>query len=106
LSLQYIIISREKSKSLIVSILGLILCVLWYINIQSYKQLNAGKFEVIRDIEQYLPYLCYSKEWKILGEGKESKKYFQLTKVEQYVPLIFFIPYVLMLSYFFVNILS
>jgi len=82
-----------------VALLGLALCALWYINIRSYGQLNSGKFKVIHEIEQHLPYPCYDKEWEILGEGKKSKKYLQLTRVEQYVPFILAIPYILLFIY-------
>lgn len=82
-----------------VAILGLALCFLWYVNIRSYRQLNTGKFKVIHEIEQHLPFPCYDREWEILGQGKESKKYLQLTRVEQYVPYILAIPYLLLFVY-------
>ncbi len=84
---------------MVVAILGLILCLIWFINIRSYKQLNAGKFKIIGEMEEQLPFSCYKKEWEILGKGKESKKYLQLTRVEQYVPFILAIPYLLLLVY-------
>lgn len=82
-----------------VAILGFALCVLWDINIRSYRQLNSGKFKIIHEMEQYLPFPCYDKEWEILGKGKEAKTYLQLTRVEQYVPIILAIPYILLLIY-------
>ena len=82
-----------------VAILGLALCVLWNVNIRSYRQLNSGKFKVIHEMEQHLPFPCYDKEWEILGEGKESKAYLQLTRVEQYVPFVLAVPYLLLLIY-------
>lgn len=84
---------------IIVAILGLALCILWNINIRSHRQLNSGKFKVIHEMEQHLPFPCYDKEWEILGEGKGGKKYLQLTRVEQYVPFILAIPYLLLLIY-------
>lgn len=84
---------------IVVAILGLALCILWNINIRSHRQLNSGKFKVIHEMEQHLPFPCYDKEWEILGEGKEGKKYLQLTRVEQYVPFILAIPYLLLLIY-------
>jgi len=83
----------------LVSILGIALCVLWYINIRSYRCLNSGKFKVIHEIEQELPFRCYDREWEILGRGKKVKKYLQLTRVEQYVPFILAIPYLLFFIY-------
>lgn len=83
----------------VISVLGLTLCALWNINIRSYKQLNSGKFKVIHEMEQHLPFPCYNREWEILGEGEKSKKYLQLTRVEQYVPFILAIPYILLFLY-------
>lgn len=80
-----------------VAILGLVLCALWNVNIRSYRQLNSGKFKVIHEMEQHLPFPCYDKEWEILGEGTEGKTYLQLTRVEQYVPFVLAVPYLLLL---------
>jgi hypothetical protein len=84
---------------MVVAVLGLALCFLWKINIHSYRQLNSGKFRVIHEMEKHLPFPCFDKEWEILGEGEESKRYLQLTRVEQYVPFIISIPYIVLLVY-------
>ena len=77
------------------SIAGLALCLTWYANIQSYKQINSLKFKVINEIEQYLPFACYSREWEILEEKQKNgkKQYIRLTGIEKIVPLIFALLY-------------
>ena len=103
LALFSILVSMSKFNQtvifIIVSLLGIALCILWHINIRSYRQLNSGKFKVIHEMEQYLPFPCYDKEWELLGEGKEKSKYLQLTRVEKYVPLILSIPYIFLFLY-------
>jgi|Deesub1362A_J573_1020465.scaffolds.fasta_scaffold04659_7 hypothetical protein len=89
----------------IVSLLGIALCILWHINIRSYRQLNSGKFKVIHEMEQNLPFPCYDKEWEILGEVKEKSKYLQLTRVEKYIPLILSIPYIFLFLYTLASLL-
>jgi len=84
---------------LAIGILGIALCFVWIVNIRSYSQLNTGKFTVIHDMEKQLPYPCYDREWEILGKGADRRKYFQLTRIEQFVPLLLAIPYVLLLVY-------
>ncbi|ETR66488.1 MAG: hypothetical protein OMM_12738 [Candidatus Magnetoglobus multicellularis str. Araruama] len=79
--------------------MGIVLNYVWYINIKSYRQLNSGKFEIIQQMEKQLPFQCYSDEWKLLGKGKDSEKYRQLTKIESDVPKILVIPYVLLFMY-------
>jgi len=74
----------EGSFLLLGSLLGLFLCFIWYVNINSYKQLNSLKFKVIEEMELYLPFPCYAREWKI---EKKTKQYQRLSNVEKYVPL-------------------
>jgi len=82
-----------------IPILGLILSYVWFLNIRSYRQLNFGKFKVIHQIEQQLPFPCYAREWEIIGKGEEARKYLQLTHVEQYIPLLLAILFLLVLAY-------
>lgn len=84
---------------LAISLLGLLLCIIWFINILSYRQLNSGKFKVIHEMEQSLPYACYDREWVILGKGKDVKKYLPLTHIEQYVPTLLALPFLLVFVY-------
>ncbi len=79
-----------------VGMLGILLCFIWVVNIRSYKQLNSGKFKVIHEMEQDLPFRCYAREWEILKGGTERKTYFPLSHVEQYVPILFSIPYLVL----------
>lgn len=105
LALLSIVVTREVFNGILsvifvaVGILGIVLCFLWYINICAYRQLNSGKFKVIHEMEQRLPFPAYEREWVILGKGKESKKYLKLTRIEQCVPFALAIPYLLLLIY-------
>lgn len=105
LALLSIVVTREVFNGILsvifvaVGILGIVLCFLWYINIRAYGQLNSGKFKVIHEMEQHLPFPAYEREWEILGKGKESKKYLQLTRIEHCVPFALAIPYLLLLVY-------
>jgi hypothetical protein len=74
----------EGSFLLLGSLLGLFLCFIWHVNINSYKQLNLLKFKVIEEMEVQLPFPCYAREWQI---EKKTKQYQRLSKVEKYVPL-------------------
>jgi hypothetical protein len=51
------------------------------------------------NLEQYLPFDCYEREWQILGAGEECEKYVQLTRVEQFVPFVLAVPYLLLFVY-------
>jgi len=79
------------------SILGIFLCLIWFINIQSYKQLNSAKFKVIHQLEKHLPFKCFEEEWGLLGKGKNSKKYKRITNVEKFVPILLCAPLIYLL---------
>lgn len=80
-----------------ISILGILLCLVWSVNIRSYRQINSLKFEVIHELEVLLPFACYKREWDILRGGK--KTYRRLTNVELYIPLILGLPYLVLMIY-------
>ena len=96
----------QKFILLAVSILGICLCLAWTANINSYKQLNYFKFKVIQEMETYLPFPCYKREWEILEENKNKQRYFRLTAIEKYIPLIVSIPYLCLFVYSFITILN
>jgi len=82
----------------VVAVVGMLLCIIWYYNIESYKQLNSGKFKVIHEMEATLPYAAYKREWEILGEGKKKRTYFPLTHIEKYLPLVMAGLYILLIA--------
>jgi hypothetical protein len=70
-------------------------CAAWSAMMRSYRQLNAVKYAVIGALEERLPAFAYSRaEWGTLGEGRDWRTYLPLTHVEQSVPLIFAVSYV------------
>ena len=94
LSLEKKLFSEDQGISIfLTSILSLFLCLSWYINIESYRQLNTAKFEVINEIEKSLPFLCFSREWEKLLKIRKRKQYMSLTSVEKFIPILFSIPY-------------
>jgi hypothetical protein len=94
---QNVSVEIQKTVFIMAATLGIALCVIWAINIRSYKQLNSLKFKVIHEMEQKLPFPCYDREWQLLKEEKSGRNYVRLTKVEQYIPFILAIPYVALL---------
>lgn len=83
---------------LILALLGISLCYIWYTNINSYKQLNSLKFKVINEIESHMPFPCYRREWEIL-RGDKNNQYKRLSKIEKFVPLIMVMPYLCLFIY-------
>ena len=70
-------------------IIGASLSGSWLTVIRSYRQLNTGKLKVLNELEEQLPFQFFKREWELLGEGKDRKRYRKLTKVESALPYIF-----------------
>ena len=77
--------------------MGLLICIIWFLIIMSYKQLNSGKFKLIHKLEKKLPVKLFADEWKILGEGSSIKKYIPLSHIEAGVPIVFGILYLVIM---------
>lgn len=70
------------------SIIGILVNIIFYLLIKSYKQLNTGKFKVLHEIEKNLPLSLYKYEWEVLGSGKDKKKYWPFSHIEICIPQI------------------
>lgn len=98
-------IQNQNVILFMVSAFGILICLFWALNLRSYRQLNSGKFQVIHEMEQQLTFRCYDREWEVLGEGKDQKKYSPLTHVEIYVPATIATIYFVLLIYSIYNLM-
>lgn len=73
----------------VLSLLGLFLCMLWFIHLRSFRLLNKSKFKVIHEMEKELPFACFDLEWDLMNQGGKGETYILLSKIEQYVSLVF-----------------
>lgn len=80
-------------KSILLLLAGMILCVIWILFIRNFKLLNAEKFKIINDMEKLLPQQPFAHEWKNL----KKTKYIAGTKLEQALPAMFIILYLIAL---------
>ena len=80
----------------LVAIVGIIICMIFWFLLRSYKQLNTGKFKVIHEIEKKLPIAIYDYEWTSLGEGKKCSVYFPFSHIEMGIPWVFGIIYIIL----------
>lgn len=84
-----------------IGIFGIFLAVAWYVIIRSYRQLNSGKFAALHELEEKLAYPFFKREWELLEEGKSISRYWKLTVVETFLPLIFTLLYLALIIIFF-----
>ncbi|MEU5727171.1 hypothetical protein ABZ783_35940 [Micromonospora sp. NPDC047738] len=70
-------------------------CGAWLWLVRSYRQLNSAKYIVIGVLEERLPASPYWRaEWTALGEGQDKSRYWPLTHIEQWIPLLFAAAYI------------
>lgn len=79
-------------KSIIMSLVGILVSVIWISSIKSYKELNRVKYQIINELEESLPTSPYKYEWYLIN--KEGK-YKRFTQLENNLPCIFIFLYIL-----------
>lgn len=102
LSFEFKIFENDDWIKALLAIAGVIICIVFWFLIRSYKQLNAGKFKVIHEIEKFLPLSLYKYEWEILGRGEDKSKYYPFSHIELLIPWIFGLIYTVLRIYFIV----
>lgn len=83
------ILENIRWIKLLICVVGITICVIFWFLIRSYKQLNSGKFTVIQELEEKLPAALYGFEWHILKEGTDKNVYFPFSHIEMTIPWIF-----------------
>lgn len=74
--------------TLLIPVMGIPVSVLWFLIIKSHADLNGIKFKVIHELEQHLPAALYKYEWQLAEEGR-GKTYRAVTRIEQWIPVLF-----------------
>jgi hypothetical protein len=74
---------------------GCMLTLFWYNIINSYRNLNTAKWQVVQDIEKRLPISPYDAEWDAVQRGKNPKLYRPISHIESWVPGVFFLLHVI-----------
>nr|WP_232541636.1 hypothetical protein [Nocardia bovistercoris] len=70
-------------------------CFAWYYLVRSYRLLNCAKYQVVGALEERLPASPFWRaEWWALGEGKDRKRYWPLSHIEQWTPVLFALAYI------------
>jgi hypothetical protein len=72
----------------LIAILGQ--CFAWFYLVLSYRLLNTAKYEVVGALEERLPASPYWRaERAVLGAGKDPKKFWPLSHIEKWIPILF-----------------
>lgn len=86
------------SLPLVLSIVGLSVCSLWWMNMDSYNVLIKVKFgSVLEEIEKQLPVQPYGDEHKAIKELRENKKEFLFSDTQKAFSVIMFVLFLICL---------
>lgn len=100
-------IQVTSAVMIMIALVGILLCLIWFSLIRSYKNLNSAKFKVIIEMEKLLgDYHPYDREWDLLKRGEDKKLYSLLTHVESKIPLLFASLYVFLILILFFRFYS
>ena len=95
--------SVQSYWATLVPILGILVSWLWYQIIQSHRDLNTVKFQIIHQLEEHLPVALYAYEWQLAGEGRGTS-YSAVTRIEKWIPIAFVVLHIILfLSLFWVK---
>lgn len=76
-----------------VSLVGILVSFYWIRSIESYKTLNAAKFNVINSIEKGFTVRPFTAEWAELDPDGDGKRHKPFHTTEKSVPKIFLVLY-------------
>jgi hypothetical protein len=69
-------------------------CFAWFYLVRSYRLLNGAKYRVVGALEERLPASPFWRaEWWELGEGRDRTRYWPLSHIEQWIPVLFALTY-------------
>lgn len=97
LSIQYAFFGSSPLR-LLPFALGVVVSIVWWLQLRTYRDLNKSKFSVILEIEKHLAFQAFAAENKAMPADKIKgfrRKYSELGFTERFVPWIFFSLYLL-----------
>jgi hypothetical protein len=69
-------------------------CFAWFSLVRSYRLLNGAKYRVVGALEERLPASPFWRaEWWELGEGRDPRRYWPLSHIENWIPVLFALTY-------------
>ena len=85
-----------ETKTVLLSIAGIMMSVVWFLIIRYYRMVSKAKYNVILDLERELPKAPFSEEW---AHCKSNKKFIEGTHIEIILPIIFVIIFICVLVF-------
>lgn len=88
------------SSMLVFSGIGMAVCIMWWVNVDSYNLLIKVKLaKVLEDIEKQLPVQLYCKEFTAIKDYKKNKREFLFADIQKAVTIALFLLFFLLFAY-------
>ena len=81
--------TASARTTLLISLVGVMVCIYWVKAIESYKTLNTAKFSIINEIENSLVIKPFTDEWAKLDPDGDGKRHKPFHETEKFVPRVF-----------------
>ena len=81
-----------------IALLGIPLSVTWFILINSNLRLSMLKYEALKKLEDNLEYQFFKEEWKFLENYGKGKTYWEISYIEIFIPILFFLFFTFLLN--------
>lgn len=93
------------SSTLVFSLAGMAICVLWWINVDSYNFLIKVKLStVIEAIEKKLPMKPYTDEFAAIMDLRKNKREFLFADIQKALAILAFLLFLVLFNYEFFNL--
>lgn len=79
-------------KAVLLSVVGIFICILWILILANYHALNEVKFKIILDLEKDLQKQPFKDEWDLLSKNKKHESF---NSLEKWLPIVFIILFVI-----------
>ncbi len=90
----------DLSSTLVFSAAGLAICVLWWINVDSYNFLIKVKLsKVIEEIEKKLPIQPYTQEFLAIKDFRKNKREFLFADIQKSLAILLLLLFFILFSY-------
>lgn len=86
--LSYILTLKNLLQIIITSVIGIAICIIWFLSILNYCKRNKVKFDIINEIEEEFGLLLFKEEWKRISVLTSLSIY------ERIISVIFIIIYI------------
>ena len=85
-------VSYNRNFAIVGCVVGIIFCIIWFLQLRYFKHLNSIKFAIIQDIEKNMSIKIFTDEW---SRFKQKNTSISTTQLEYAIPIILAIIFLL-----------